>query len=47
MSFKSKRTGLFKDKKDNKKAQKSTDIIPDVIEYTFIYKVHCYLYSIT
>ena len=30
MSFKSKRTGLFKDKKDNKKVWKSTDIIPDV-----------------
>ena len=30
MSFKSKWTGLFKDKKDNKKARKSTDIISNV-----------------
>ena len=29
MLFESKRTGLFKDKKDNKKVRKSTDIIPD------------------
>ena len=30
MSFESKWTGLFKDKKDKKKARKSTDMIPDV-----------------
>ena len=32
MSFKSKQTGLFKDKKDNKKVQKSTDIISDTAD---------------
>ena len=32
MSFESKWTGLFKGKKDDKKAQKSTDIIPDVYD---------------
>ena len=29
MSSESKRTGLFKDKKDQKKVRKSTDMIPD------------------
>ena len=36
MSFESKQTGLFKDKKDNKKVRKSTDIIPDVAKHYYL-----------